>query len=144
MGHSVCVFLSTVLSLFTQLISVFKLFNYFGKLPFYHAYISYTALDLKEAQERHQAWPAKGNDWVYSGNPLAYIPPTATSPSMTVLRYLEMKGILRVGSSSRFSCLSIDSDNAVFCYLDIRIYFWNTHNWLHCVRSYKAGLMGDI
>lgn len=54
-GHSVCLFLSTVLSLFTQLISVFKLFNYFGKHTFYHTYISCAALTLKEALGRREA-----------------------------------------------------------------------------------------
>lgn len=115
MGHSVCLFLSTLLSLFTQLITVFKLFNYFGKLTFHHAYIFYNALALKEAQERHQAWPAKTNDWAYSGNPLALPPPPATSPGMTVLRYLETKGIQRVGSSSRFSHLNVDIYNVGVC-----------------------------
>lgn len=115
MGHSVCLFLSTLLSLFTQLITVFKLFNYFAKLTFHNAYISYAALALKEAPERHQAVPAKANAWTYSGNPLAHPPPPVISPSMTVLRCLEIKGIQRVGSSSRFSHLNIDIYNVVVC-----------------------------
>lgn len=123
MGHSVRLFLSTALSLFTQLISVFKLFNYFGKFTFYHAYISCAALVLKETQEGHEAWPAKTSDWWYSGNPLAYIPPTASSPSMTVLRYLETKGIPTVGSNPRFSHLNIGIDNVDVCYLNITLCF---------------------
>ena len=115
MGHSVCLFLSTLLSLFTQLITVFKLFNYFGKLTFHHAYISYGALALKEAQEKHRAWPAKANDWAYSGNPLAHPPPPATSAGMTVLKYLETKGIQKVGSGSRSSYLNIDIYNVGVC-----------------------------
>lgn len=89
MGHTVCLFLSTLPSLFTQLITVFKLFNYLGKLTFHRTYISFTALTLKEAQERHQAWPAKAND---SGNPLVHPPPSTTYPNMTVLGYLETEG----------------------------------------------------
>lgn len=109
-----------MLSLFTQLISVFKLFNYFEKLTFYHAYISYAALALEEAQERREAWPDKESGWGYSGNPLAYIPATATSPRITVLRYLGTKGILRAGSSSRFRHLNTGIENADVCYLNIR------------------------